>query len=433
MGDSEKKKFGDEFLGRLGGELNKPASVYGQSLFTGAGDATRNAWRQGTGFSNSLMEHGGLSGMQINAGRQFGDLYNGYGAADDGVNAELGRVGLGYEGAGNESNRAFGDVYKGYGALGDHNGLTGTQSRVQGELGDVAQGFGGLADNNGLTLGQSRALRGVTGLGSQYGDLGEAYDPDSEAYQTLRQGITDDTLASVNSMYGASGRGGSNLNYSSAAKGLGNALAGLDYGNMQNNINNKYRSLDSQRGIYGDTFGMGQTGVGNQMAGLTGRAGVLNSIFGNAQTGVGNQFGALAGQAGAANSRFVNDTNALAGRAGVQNSIFGNNMAALGGQAGISDRLAGLGQQGILNRQGALDALTRIGAAQDANRQGARLGDADLFDRRHNAELDRLGRLGGVFGGNGPVDATSEAPWWQQLAGYVAGNAGKAIGAGIFG
>src|SRR5690606_34132356 len=98
-------------------------------------------------------------------------------------------------------------------------------------------------------------------------------------------------------------------------------------------INNRYRSLDAQRGIFGDTFGMAQQGVGNQLAGLGGQGATANSIF-------------------------------------------ANDIAALGGQAGVAGQQFGMGQTALDNKQGALDLLTQIGAAQDADAQGRRLGQA---------------------------------------------------------
>lgn len=202
-----------------------------------------------------------------------------------------------------------------------------------------------INDAGGFGYGQRSAMDGLGGLGGKYGALGGAYDPNSAAYKRLRQGIADDTMKEVGSQFTASGRFGGGSHVSTAAEGLGDALAGLDYGNMQNDINNRYRSLDSQRGIFGDQFGMGQ--------------------------------------------------------------------------------------QGLINQQGALDRLTAIGGAQDANAQGKRLGAADLFDRRNNAGLDRLAKIGGIFGD--PTAAANQAPWWQQALGGLLGFGGSAISGGLFG
>lgn len=208
---------------------------------------------------------------------------------------------------------------------------------------DTGTGFASdLSASGGFGTGQREAMDGLGGIGGGYADLAGAYANDAPGFARLRSKVADDTLTDVGSLFASNGRYGSDVMAEGAAKGLGDALAGLDYGNFQNDVNNRYRSLDSQRGIYGDTFGMGQ--------------------------------------------------------------------------------------QALTNQQGAVDSLTQIGAAQDANAQGQRLGQADLYDRKHNAELDRLLKIGSGFGG-ATLDAANEAPWWQQALGWFtnnAANAGKA-------
>ena len=249
MGDSASKGFGDQFVGKLQTELNNPAPVYGKSLFTGAGQGTKNAWNYGTDFGK------------------------------------------------------------------------------------------GLVKSNGFGTGQREAMTGFGGLADTYGGLATAYDPNSSAYKTLRQGIIDDTLSNLGSQFTASGRFGGGSYVDTASQGLGDALAGLDYTNMQRNIDNQYRAADSQAGIYSGQFGMGQ--------------------------------------------------------------------------------------QALTNQQGAISGLGQIGAAKDANTQGIRLGEADLYDRTDNANLDRLGKVGAIFGD--PTAAANEPPWWQQALGWGANTAGNAV------
>jgi hypothetical protein len=254
-------------------------------------------------------------------------------------------------------------------ALNSSGGYGTGQKAAQDSLGGVFGGYGGIADNNGLTGAQGRAMTGNAGLGAKYGALGTAYDPKSAAYKTLRQGVVDDTLSNLGSQFTSSGRFGGGSYIDTASEGLGDALAGLDYNNMQNNINNQYRSLDSQRGIFGDTFGMGQQGVGNQLAGLAGQ-------------------GATAGQ------QF------------------------------------GMGQTALGNRQGAIGLLGQIGASQDADSLARRMADADLFDRTQNADWNTLGRATSILGGNQTASGSTtnnSVPWWAALLG------GAATGASIFG
>jgi hypothetical protein len=301
--DSQSRQVGDQFMGRIGGILDDgPGRAYNRPLYRSPSGATRDAWRLGQNFNEDLIGDGGLNSQQRSAMRS---------------------------------------------------------------LGGIGQGYGQLASGNGLSRDQSGAMRGMQGLGAQYADLGDAYDPNSEAYKTLRQGISDDTLTSVAALGASSGRSGATSFNDGAARGLGNALAGLDYGNMQNNINNQYRSLDSQQGVFGNVFGMGQQGIDNR-------------------------FNALAGQRGIANDQF------------------------------------GMGQQGINNSWNAIGGIGQIGAARDADRLAQRLADFDLHNRRQNNEIDWLGRINGAMGG-GAGDGANEAPWWQQLLGFGVGIGGRAL------
>jgi hypothetical protein len=309
----------------------------------------------------------------------------------------FGSVGTGFGTAGDRARSALTPLYNGYGSA-----VTASTDR----LNPIFAGYGAIGDNNGLTSDQSSAMGNYGGLAGTYGDLGTAYDPNSAAYQTLRNNISKDTLASVASLGASNGRYGARSFNEGAAEGLGNALAGLDYSNMQNDINNRYRSADSQAGIYSNLFGMGQQGVGNQLAALGGQGQTASAIFGNELAG-------------------------LAGQGNVANSIFANDTAALNGQQGAATSLFNAGQQGITNQQGAIDALGQIGAARDANAQGKLLGQADLFDRTKNAELDRLLKLGAAFGD--PVAAANQPNWLQQGLGALLGFGGSALSGGVFG
>lgn len=106
-----------------------------------------------------------------------------------------------------------------------------------------------------------------------------------------------------------------------------------------------------------------------------------------------------------------------------QNGV-NNKYRSLDSRAGVQSGLFGMGQQALDNETAALGRLGAIGSAQDANAQGARLGEADLYDRRNNGALDRLLKIGSGFGGSA-VDAANEAPWWQQILGFGANALGN--------
>lgn len=335
-------KTADTLLKGLRNTYNDGVAVFDKPLYTNPSAATQNAWAQGSSFGNDIIGQGGLTAPMRSAMDSFSQIGSGFGSAASGSDAMLK------------------PVYSGY---------------------------GGFTANGGLNGAQSSAMSGLGGLGSQYAGLGQAYDPNSSAYQTLRRGISDSVLADVASLGASNGRYGSDSFNKGAAEGLGNALAGLDYSNMQNNVNNQYRSLDSQRGIFGDQFGMAQTGVGNQFAGL-------------------------------------------AGQGNTANSIFGNNAAALAGQQGAASSLFNAGQTGIGNVGSAIESLGQIGAQQDANSLAKRMANYDLFTRKNDANWEALARassiLGGTAGASGSTTSNS-VPWWAALLG------GAATGASILG
>jgi hypothetical protein len=299
-------KTSDMLLTGLQKAYKGGVDVYGKPLYTAPSGTTNSAWGQGSSFANDLIGS------------------NGYGAG---------------------------------------------QQAAQNSLGGVFSGYGGVADNDGLTGAQSGAMNGLGGLGGQYADLGGAYEQDAPGYQQLRNKLRDDTATGIYSDFNNSGLFGSDMNLSKAGEGIGNALAGLDYGNFQNNVNNQYRSLDSQRGVLGDVFGMGQQGVGNQLAGL-------------------------------------------------------------GGQAATAGQQFGMGQQTLGNEQGAIGMLGQIGASQDADSLARRMANADLFDKTHNADWNTLGRATSILGGNQTASGSTTSnsvPWWAALLG------GASTGASLLG
>jgi hypothetical protein len=345
--------------------------VYGKPLYTPPSDTTRYAWRQGGQFAADLKNSGGFGAGQQGAMDSLGGVFSGYGSAANGANGQLSDVSRGYDGAADAAN---------------------------GQLRDVSRGYGQLGDNNGLTNSQGYAMSGTASLGNQYQDLGSAYEQNAPGYQQLRNKLRDDTATGIYNDFNNSGMFGSDQNLKSAGEGIGNALAGLDYGNYQNNVNNQYRSLDSQRGIFGDVFGMGQAGVGNQ-------------------------FGALAGQAGTANSQFTNRAGALAGQAGAANSQFANRAGALAGQGATAGAQFGMGQTALGNQQGAIGLLGQIGASKDADSLAGRLADADLFDKTKNANWNTLGRASSLLGINQSASGSTTSnsvPWWAAALGGAA-------------
>lgn len=198
-----------------------------------------------------------------------------------------------------------------------------------------------LLSGGGLTGGQQGAMAGTKALGGQYGGLGGAYDPNSAAYKTLRQGVIDDTLTNVGSGFTSSGRFGGGSYIDSASKGVGNAVAGLDYGNMQNDINNRYRSLDSQKGIYDTLFGQGQQSIVNRNDAVGQLAGIGAGQDANRQAQLLGQNDLFRRQRDSGWEALTRGSSILSGTAGVGGSTSSSSvpwwMAALGlGATGAS-------------------------------------------------------------------------------------------------
>jgi hypothetical protein len=176
---------------------------------------------------------------------------------------------------------------------------------------------------------------GATARGDRFG----LNDP---GFAQLRQGVIDDTMTNINSQFTNSGRFGGGSHVESLGRGVGNAVAGLDYGNFQSDIARQQQA-----------------------------AGMMPGLFGAMQAP----------------------------------------SAAVGA----------------------------VGAAQDANQQGILQGENDLFRRQNDGDRLLLGELSSILAGNAAVggqtttQTTPQPSWWQQVLGYVAGNAGQAMkyGAGM--
>lgn len=532
----------DRLFGKLDNTIKQGAPApFDQSLYSPVGSTTQSGWasalarandpaygsgiNDAMGFESSLLKNGGFSGNQQGNIDMVNGLVGQYGqlGANGGLTPEqqaaqagLGGVAAGYQGTAGLTpeqqavQSGLRGVGTGYASIGANGGLTPGQTRninttdvagagfgsltqngglTTGQRGNVndansiAGGFGALTRNGGLTGSQSGNLGALTNIGADYSSLSNAYSGEAPGYAALRAKAGDDALSSINSVFNSNGRFGGGSNVKAAGEGVASALSGLDYANFTNNINNQYRSLDSQSGIQRDQFGMEQTGVGNQVTGLTGALGASGEAFNRAQTGIGNQVAGLTGQLGAANQSFGqrqqgtsnylsslagqnsvldrlfgnsqtgtgNTVNALAGQGNTFNSIFGNSQAGVGNQfgalAGAGDAAGtayGLEQGGINNRQTAATAFPAlfqssllpsgvtgaVGAAQDANNQGILQGQYDLSSRLANNKTDWLSKLfalgssGAAAGGTTTTSTTPGTPWWQSALGLgIAGGA----------
>lgn len=95
----------------------------------------------------------------------------------------------------------------------------------------------------------------------EFGDIasGNRFGMDDPGYAQLRAKLGDDTLKDVNSIFTQSGRFGSGSHVDTATSSLANALAGLDYGNYQNDIARQERAMAALPGLYSASQLPGQT------------------------------------------------------------------------------------------------------------------------------------------------------------------------------
>lgn len=92
----------------------------------------------------------------------------------------------------------------------------------------------------------------VNGALGSFGNIaaGNAYGTDDPGYAALRAKVANDTLTGVNSSFNNSGLFGSDSNQRAAGEGLGNALAGLDYSNFQNDQQRQAQAAGLLPGLF---------------------------------------------------------------------------------------------------------------------------------------------------------------------------------------
>lgn len=82
---------------------------------------------------------------------------------------------------------------------------------------------------------------------------GNKFGMNDPGYAALRDKVQNDTLTSVNSSFNNSGLFGADSNQRAAGEGVGNALAGLDYTNYQNDIARQERAQAGLAGAFSNT------------------------------------------------------------------------------------------------------------------------------------------------------------------------------------
>jgi len=85
-----------------------------------------------------------------------------------------------------------------------------------------------------------------------FGDVaaGNQFGQSAPGYATLRNNVMNDTLAATNKSFNSAGLFGSDSNQQAAGTGVANALAGLDYGNYQNDIARQQQAATMLPGLF---------------------------------------------------------------------------------------------------------------------------------------------------------------------------------------
>lgn len=232
----------------------------------------------------------------------------------------------------------------------------------------------------------SKAVNGAVdsiakGLKKEVGKPAAVFD------SSLYGGVGDTTKAGWDSALTAANNPGYSTAVNGAIDSLGKAASGQDYGMndpgyaalRQNTIN------DTQAAVNQEFNASGRFGGGTHVGALG--------------EGIGKATSALD------YANFQNDRNWQATAAGLLPQAYQSSLlpsATIGG----------------------------VGAAQDANTQAALLGQNDLFRRKNDATLNKLGQessiLGGTAGAAGTTSTTTTpaTPWWQSALGLGIGAAG---------
>lgn len=381
-------ELGQTLGSRLQHFLSNPAPYFNESLFTGMGGQTQQGLQQQMGVADMANQTGGFR----NAWDFAGDLTR-LGGLTNAQGGQMGQMG-GMTGQ-------WGNLAQ---MLGRPGQTEGTLGGIQGSLAGPSyaeSGFRNMAGGAG-----SPSMTEQTMMGVARGDNLNQVDP---AYQQMVDRLAGGMTADITAGAGMSGRQGSNL--------LADSI-GENVGGMRLQAANDYRMNEQarQQQALGAIEGQRQQGFGNQMGALgaadSARMGQLNS-----------RLGTLGMMQGAGDNRMSQLMAALGGQQGTVESQFGM------GQTGVGNALTAGGQMGNLYNQFLMPGQTYqdAGGAYDANSQGQQMGNYDLFNRGHDADYNRMQEILGSFtNSQGNTGMQEEIPWWQQILGYVAGNAGQA-------
>lgn len=149
-------------------------------------------------------------------------------------------------------------------------------------LSKILKGVSGTIDSNPTTnanmtggwasqlasAGNPDYMRGINGATGELADIasGQRFGMNDPGYAALRQGAIDDTLTNINSSFLTDGRFGSSVMGDAAGRGVSSTIAGLDYGNFQNDQQRQFQAISALPSVFaaGQAPGSVQTSVGQQ-------------------------------------------------------------------------------------------------------------------------------------------------------------------------
>jgi hypothetical protein len=94
--------------------------------------------------------------------------------------------------------------------------------------------------------------QGINGAIGDFADVaaGNRFGTNDPGFAALRSKLSNDVLTQTNQSFNNSGLFGSDSNQRAASEGLGNALAGLDYGNYQQDIQRQQQAAGMLPGLF---------------------------------------------------------------------------------------------------------------------------------------------------------------------------------------
>jgi hypothetical protein len=98
---------------------------------------------------------------------------------------------------------------------------------------------------------------------NEFGQIasGQRFGQNAPGYANLRQGLIDDTLASTNAAFNASGRFGGGANVNAANRGVASAVGNLDYQNYQSDITRQQAAAAALPGLYSASLAPAQAQI----------------------------------------------------------------------------------------------------------------------------------------------------------------------------